>query len=77
MNTITVSNSVDPDQARHVGSDLGPNLLCQGYQQTTLYLVGKELINGLKPIRNMFELKDQERKDAKNLNVFKCDYALV
>ena len=40
-NTIRVSNSLDPDQARHVvGSDLGPNCL-QGYQQTTLG--GKEL----------------------------------
>ena len=28
MNTISVSNSLDPDQARHfVGPDLGPNCL--------------------------------------------------
>ena len=40
-NTIGVSNSLDPDQARHfVGSDLGPNF-CKGYHQTTL--VDKEL----------------------------------
>ena len=34
LNTIRVSNSLDPDQARHyVESDLGPNCL-QSYQQT-------------------------------------------
>ena len=39
-----MSNSLDPDQARHfVGPDLGPNCL-QGNQQTTeVYLTGKEL----------------------------------
>ena len=42
-NTITVSNSLDPDQARHfVGPDLGPNC-CKGYQQMTL--VGNELMS--------------------------------
>ena len=36
-----MSNSLEPDQARHcVGADLGPNCL-QGYQQTAL--VGREL----------------------------------
>ena len=36
MNIISVSNSLDPDQARHfVGPDLDP-ILCKGYQQTTL-----------------------------------------
>ena len=35
-NTIKVSKSLDPDQARHfVGPDLGPNFL-KYYQQTTL-----------------------------------------
>ena len=38
-NTIRVSNSLDPDQARHF--NLGPNCLHR-YQQMTL--VGKELI---------------------------------
>ena len=38
---ITVSNSLDPDQAQHlVVPDLGPTS-CKGYQQTTL--VGKML----------------------------------
>ena len=37
-----MSNSLDPDQAKHfVGPDLGPNCF-NGYQQMTL--VGKELI---------------------------------
>ena len=45
FNTIQVSNSLDPDQARHfVGPDLGPNCL----QRLSAYkfkvsLVGKEL----------------------------------
>ena len=41
---IRVSNSLDPDQARHfVGPDLGPNCLqnCKSYQQMTK--VGKDL----------------------------------
>ena len=39
--TIRVSNSLDPDQAKHfVGPDLGPNCL-QSYVQMTL--VDKEL----------------------------------
>ena len=39
-NIIRVSNSLDPDQARHfVGPDLSPNCM-QRCQQTTL--VGKE-----------------------------------
>ena len=38
-----MSNSLDPDQARHVMSDLGPNCL-QSYQQMKKSpLVGKEL----------------------------------
>ena len=38
---LTVSNSLDPDQARHfVGPKLGPNSVCKGYEQMTL--VGKE-----------------------------------
>ena len=38
--TISVSNSLDPGQARHVvGTDLGPNCLQKKYQQTTV--VGK------------------------------------
>ena len=40
FNTIRVSNSLDPDQARHfVGPDLGPNCL----QWLSAPLVGKEL----------------------------------
>ena len=40
-NTIRVSNSLNPDHARHfVGPDLGPNCL-QNWQQTTP--VGKDL----------------------------------
>ena len=40
-NTIRVSNSLDPDQARHfVGPDLGPTCLQRLSQMT---LVGKEL----------------------------------
>ena len=35
FNTIRVSNSLDPDQARHfVGPNLGPYCLHLGYQQT-------------------------------------------
>ena len=51
-NTIRVSNSLDPDQARHyVRPDLGPNCL-QRLQQTTL--VVKELT--LKAMLSMFIL---------------------
>ena len=40
FNTIWVSNSLDPDQARHfVGPDLGPNCL----QRLSADKVGKEL----------------------------------
>ena len=40
FNTIQVSNSLDPDQARHfVGPDLGPNCL----QRLSADIVGKEL----------------------------------
>ena len=36
MNIIRVSNSLDPDQARHlVRPDLGPTV-CKSYCQTTL-----------------------------------------
>ena len=35
--TTRVSNSLDPDQARHfVGPDLGPKTICKCYQQTTV-----------------------------------------
>ena len=47
-NTIRVSSSLDPDQARHfVGPDLVPNslLMFQTYQQVAL--VGKELTNNI------------------------------
>ena len=41
-NTIRVSNSLDPDQARHfVGPHLG-RAVCQSYQQMTL--VGEDLM---------------------------------
>ena len=41
FNTIQVSNSLDPDQARHfVGPDLGPNCL----QRLSADIAGKELI---------------------------------
>ena len=41
-NTVSVSNSLDPDQARRLaGPDLGPNCL----QKSTL--VGKVLIHGV------------------------------
>ena len=41
-NTIRVSNSLDPDHARHfVGHDLGPNYL-QSYQQTTKVATSRE-----------------------------------
>ena len=40
FNTIRVSNSLDPDQARHfVGPDLGPNCL----QRLSAEIAGKEL----------------------------------
>ena len=39
-NTIRVSNSLDPDQARHFVQSV-----CKGYQQMTSPLAGKELIN--------------------------------
>ena len=40
FNTIRVSNSLDPDQARHfVGPDLGPNCL----QRLSADIAGKEL----------------------------------
>ena len=40
FNTIQVSNSLDPDQARHfVGPDLGPNCL----QRLSADIAGKEL----------------------------------
>ena len=40
FNTIWVSNSLDPDQARHyVGPDLGPNCL----QRLSADIAGKEL----------------------------------
>ena len=43
-NTIRVSNSLDPDQARqNVGPDLGPTV-CKSYQQMTKVATsGKEL----------------------------------
>ena len=45
-NTIWVSNSLAPDQARHfVGPDLGPTV-CKGYQQTTL-LTSRQSVNSL------------------------------
>ena len=35
MTTISMSNNLDPDQARHyVGPDLDPNCLHLGYRQT-------------------------------------------
>ena len=45
MNTIRVSNGLDPDQDRHcVGPDVCPNCL-QSYQQTTkVPLARKELV---------------------------------
>ena len=44
MNTIGVSNGLDPDQDRHsVGADLGPNV-CKGYQQLTKVAVSKERV---------------------------------
>ena len=42
QNTIGVSNSLDPDQARHfVGPDLGPTVN-KGYQQMTKVATSKE-----------------------------------
>ena len=52
-NTTWVSNSLDPDQTRHiVGPDLGLNF-CKDYQQMSL--VGKELyyLNALYSILNL------------------------
>ena len=44
-NTIRVSNSLDPDQARRfVGPDLGPNCL-QRYQKTTKVATSGERVN--------------------------------
>ena len=40
-----MSNGLDPDQDRHcVGPDLGPNCLCNGYQQTTKVAAIKERV---------------------------------
>ena len=45
FNTIKVSNSLDPDQARNfIRPDLGPNCLLRFQQMTKSTLVGKELI---------------------------------
>ena len=41
-NTIRVSNSLDPDQARHLSGLIWVQTVCKGYQRTTL--AGKELI---------------------------------
>ena len=44
MNTIRVSNNLDPGQARqNVGPDLGPNCL-QGYQQMTKVATSAETV---------------------------------
>ena len=44
FNTIRVSNSLDPDQARHfVGPDLGPNSLQRLSADNKLPLADKEL----------------------------------
>ena len=44
FNTIQVSNSLDPDQARHfVGPDLGPICLQRLSADNKVTLVGKEL----------------------------------
>ena len=44
FNTIRVSNSLDPDQARrYVGPDLGPNCLQRLSADNKSPLVGKEL----------------------------------
>ena len=44
-NTIRVSNSLDPDRARHyVGPDLGPNC-SQGLQQMTIVPISSERVN--------------------------------
>ena len=46
-NTIRVSNSLNPDQARHfVGHDLGKTV-CKGYQQTTKVAASKERLIAL------------------------------
>ena len=37
-----VSNSLDPHQNQHVGSDLGPKLVCKGYQQLTNVTISKD-----------------------------------
>ena len=49
-NTISVSNNLDPDQARHlVGPDLGSNSL---HRLSTAILEGKELPCSLKLHKN-------------------------
>ena len=46
----SVSNSLDPDQAkRFVGPDLGPNCLQRKYQQTTEVATGGERVNSKAP----------------------------
>ena len=49
MNTIRVSNSLDPDQARHyVGPDLGPNFLQRlSADDTSMHVKLMELIISL------------------------------
>ena len=54
FNTIRVSKSLDPDQARHfVGPDLGPNCL----QRLSADIAGKEL--NTKQLVDTFWLKPQ------------------
>ena len=51
MNTIRVSNSLDPDNARHfVGPDLGPNCL----QMLSADNTGRYRVNAKAPLFNMY-----------------------
>ena len=48
MNTIRVSNGLDPDQDRHFGGpDLGPDsgTVCKSHQHVTKVATSKEKVN--------------------------------
>ena len=46
-NTIEMSNSLDPDQARHfVRPDLGPLTVCKGYPLKTIKLTSQHSMFG-------------------------------
>ena len=72
FNTIRVSNSLDPDQARHfVGPDLGPNCL----QRSSADIAGKEL--NTKQLVDTFWLKPWLKLISFGSNFFHLAKALA